>query len=313
MGLVSRRQLVDHGVGEELARARVRAGRWQRIHRGVYAVFSGPLTRAAQIWAALLRAGDGAVASHQTAAELDGLLSDVDDRIHVTVEATRRVRGKIDGVVVHYAHRLPDTRHPSKDPPRTRIDDTVLDLVDVSHSPRAVAGYVTQACQNRLTTPLHLADALGRRKKIKWRPMLEAMLLDVAEGAQSPLELKYLWSVERAHGLPRGSRQCRRSFTRVIWIDVLYEEFGVVVELDGRVGHDGDGQFRDRRRDNRSTTHGLWTLRYGHAETFGTPCDVAAEVVDLLRRQGWRGTPTPCSPDCPLPTPSPSRSRSRSR
>ncbi len=203
-------------------------------------------------------------------------------------------------MVIHYAHRLAETRHPSKNPPRTRIDDTVLDLTDTSHSPRAVAGWVTQACQKRLTTPERLAAALARRKKIKWRPMLEAMLIDVAEGAQSPLELKYLRAVEQAHGLPKGTRQRRNSFARVIWIDVHYGEFRTVVELDGRVGHEGDGQFRDRRRDNRSTRQGLWTLRYGHAETFGTPCDVAAEVAGVLHKQGWRGAPRPCSSGCPL-------------
>ncbi|WP_205857302.1 type IV toxin-antitoxin system AbiEi family antitoxin domain-containing protein, partial [Phytoactinopolyspora endophytica] len=56
-GLVSRRQLLASGVSDEFARARVLAGRWQHVHRGVYATFNGPLGRTAQIWAALLRAG----------------------------------------------------------------------------------------------------------------------------------------------------------------------------------------------------------------------------------------------------------------
>ncbi|SEE33058.1 hypothetical protein [Jiangella alba] len=62
---------------------------------------------------------------------------------------------------------------------------------------------MTAACQRRLTTPQRLADALTRRKKIRWRPMTEAMLADVADGAQSPLELRHLRRVERAH---RGTR-----------------------------------------------------------------------------------------------------------
>ena len=76
------------------------------------------------------------------------------------------------------------------------------------------------------------------------------MLVDVAEGAQSPLELTYLRDVERAHGLPTGSRQVRVAGRRVIWVDVDYEEYSTRVELDGRLGHQGEGRFRDRRRDN---------------------------------------------------------------
>ena len=33
--------------------------------------------------------------------------------------------------------------------------------------------------------------------------------------------------------------------------DVDYEEYGLLVELDGRRGHDGAGRFRDMNRDNR--------------------------------------------------------------
>ena len=59
---------------------------------------------------------------------------------------------------------------------------------------------VTRACQRRLTTPERLVVAMSARKKIRWRAPLEAMVADVAQGAQSPLELEYLRRVERAHG-----------------------------------------------------------------------------------------------------------------
>ena len=126
------------------------------------------------------------------------------------------------------------------------------------------------------------------------------MLVDVAEGAQSPLELKYLRDVERAHALPVGSRQVRVAGQRVIWVDVDYDEFTTRVELDGRLGHQGEGRFRDRRRDNRAVVGRVWSLWYGYAETFGTPCDVAVEVALVLADRGWTGAPRPCGPDCPL-------------
>ena len=66
------------------------------------------------------------------------------------------------------------------------------------------------------------------------------------------------------------------------------------MELDGRLGHEGMGRFRDMRRDNASTTDGLATLRYGKADVFGIPCEVAAEVGHNLTRLGWEGPGHPC-------------------
>ncbi|WP_083460360.1 type IV toxin-antitoxin system AbiEi family antitoxin domain-containing protein [Jiangella muralis] len=300
-GVISGAQALAAGLTVARLRWLVASGRWQRVHAHTFATFTGPLPFEAQVWAAILRAGRGAVASHRTAAYLDGLCDDAGPVIHVTAPAERHVRTKIDGVRVHYAHRLPHTRHPAANPPRTRLDETVLDLVDVAPHPREAETWVTAACQRRLSTPERLADALGRRKKIRWRPMTEAMLADVTEGAQSPLELRHLHRVERAHGLPTGCRQQRVTGSRVIWIDVDYAEYQVRVELDGRLGHTGEGRFRDHHRDNHATVDGHATLRYGHADIYANPCAVAAEHARVLESRGWTGRPRSCRPGCPAP------------
>jgi hypothetical protein len=179
----------------------------------------------------------------------------------------------------------------------------VLDLVAAARTVDEVATWVTRACQRRLTTPDRLARSLATRKKIRWRAPLEAMVADVAHGAQSPLEIEHLRRVERAHGLPPGVRNRRWADNRVTWIDVDLAEFGTRVELDGRVGHEDEGRFRDRRRDNRSTVSGKATLRYGHAEVFGDPCGVAAEVAAVLQAHGWAGHARRCGLSCRGPTP----------
>ncbi len=51
-------------------RAALRGGRWQRVHPGVYAVHNGPVSDLGHVWSAVLYAGEGAVASHATAAWL---------------------------------------------------------------------------------------------------------------------------------------------------------------------------------------------------------------------------------------------------
>lgn len=297
-GVIGRGQLHGCGMTDRQLRWCLESGRWRRIHVGVYAAFNGLLTFEARVWAAILRAGRGAVASHQTAAFLDGMCDDPGSVVHLTVPADRHLRSRIDGVQVHCAHRLARTRHPSKLPPRTRVEETVLDLVDVARSAREVETWVTRACQRRLTTPERLVETLGLRKKIRWRPMLEGMLTDVATGAESPLELHHLRRVERAHGLPAGTRQRRITRGRVIMVDVDYDEYTLRIELDGRMGHVEEGQFRDRRRDNVATVEGRATLRYGHADVFADPCGVAAEQARVLAARGWRGVPRACGLEC---------------
>ena len=84
-GIVSRSQMHDLGIATNFVRAELRARRWQRVHPGVIATFTGPLADLARVWAAVLYAGDDAVACRDTAAWLWELRSDVslsDHRMH---------------------------------------------------------------------------------------------------------------------------------------------------------------------------------------------------------------------------------------
>jgi hypothetical protein len=113
-GVISRAQGVEFGLAGEEMRNRVRFADWQRVQRGVYATFSGDLQRETQLRAALLRAGSEAVLSHQTAAELYGLLKQPGPMIHLTVPAASNParNGRLPGVVVHRSRILEVTRHP---------------------------------------------------------------------------------------------------------------------------------------------------------------------------------------------------------
>ena len=70
---------------------RMRSGRWRLLHPGVYVTFTGVPGRGARLWAAVLSAGPGAMLSHQTAAELQGLADKATNPIHVTVPHERHV------------------------------------------------------------------------------------------------------------------------------------------------------------------------------------------------------------------------------
>lgn len=87
-GVVSRAQAMKAGLSPGMIKFRIRSGRWRQLHPGIYATFTGTPGHGAWLWAAVLAAGPGAVLSHQTAAELQGLADKAVSTIHVTISAT---------------------------------------------------------------------------------------------------------------------------------------------------------------------------------------------------------------------------------
>src|ERR1700677_2459976 len=193
-GVIGRSQGLEFGLPAYSMRYRARVGEWQRIQRGVYATFSGEVTREAQLWAALLRAGPEAVLSHQTAAELYGLTKQPSSLIHLTVpQASNPARsGKIPGVLVHLSRLVEATRHPTLLPPRTRIEDTVLDLIADMDDPADRYDLICRAIGGRLTTATRLWQALDKRSRFRNRREVESAFGDAGQGALSNLERWYL-------------------------------------------------------------------------------------------------------------------------
>ena len=233
-------------------RNRIRNGRWQRLQRGVYASFSGEPSRETILWAALLRAGPDAVLSHQTAAERHGLIDEPSSLISITVPASRHpAQVKIPGVVIHRSDAILRTRHPAMLPPCTRVEDTVLDLIQVAATFDDAYAWICRAIGRRRTTADRVRLAMAARSKMRWRREITAALGDAQGGALSVLEYRYVHRVERPHRLPVARRQARiRHGTGNRYLDNLYEEYGVCVELDGTAAHPADEQWRDKRRDN---------------------------------------------------------------
>lgn len=301
-GVISRTQALASGVTPALLRSMLRAGRWQRLHQGVYVVFTGEPGRPASLWAALLRAGRGAILSHSTAAEVDRLIPAPGGHsaIHISVPGDRRVDA-IRGTVLHRRSDISLIRHPTRLPPRTRIEETALDLALCAASLDDALGWLARACGSRQTTAAQLAAALARRPRAAWRRELASALAETGAGSHSLLELRYVRDVERPHGLPRGQRQVKtRRGQRTEYKDVLYQPFGVGVETDGAVSHPVQARWRDQQRDNAAAVSGVITLRYGWADVTQRPCAVAAQVAAVLRSRGWTGRGRPCRPGCPL-------------
>ena len=298
-GAISRRQLLDAGLNRKTISRRLKRGRWQQLFRGVYAVFSGLPPRETWLWAAILSAGEGAVLSHQTAAELHGLLGTPTDAIYVTVPSTRRVAAR--GLIIRTSNRVEQARQPNRTPPRTSVEETVLDLAQLASGFDDACAWITKACAKRLTTEEKLRAVLAVRKKMRWRAELGDVLAAAGSGIHSVLEYRYLRDVERAHGLPRSRHQVRVVIDgQVAYRDAYYEEFGVAVEMDGRLAHPDEERWRDSQRDIKAGVQGVQTCRYGWRDVYAHACQTALLQAQVLRRRGWRGTPRPCSAGCPV-------------
>jgi Transcriptional regulator, AbiEi antitoxin len=299
-GVIGRDQAIKAGLSSASIGTLLRTGRWQRLHRGVYATFTGPPGQEALRWAALIRAGPGSVLSHVTAADLFGfgLPPGQETPIHVTVPWDTRL-GQISGVVVHRARQAQRRRQPYMLPPRTRLEATVLDLADGAATVEDAFGWICRAMGKRLTDADRLRTEVGRRDNVRWRRAMLDALDDVEQGVRSNLEFRYVRGVERPHGLPKAQRQVQvvRS-GRVHYLDNLYGAYSVGVELDGLVAHPPGERWRDFRRDNSGAADGIITLRYGWSDVTGRPCAVADQVGAVLGRRGWAGSVRPCGPSC---------------
>jgi len=195
-----------------------------------------------------------------------------------------------------------ETLEGHSDPPRTTVEETVLDLTQTAKSFDDVCGWVTRAIARELTDESRLQAAMTLRTKLRWRADLHELIVAAAGGDHSVLEYRYHRDVERAHGLPEPSRQMpfaapggRRGRR-----DRVYEEYGVIVELDGRLAHPAENQWKDKARDNAAAAKGQQSLRYGWAQVKWEACATAAEVARVLNLHGWDGRPRPCSPGCPV-------------
>ena len=118
-GVIARWQAQAAGLSPAVIDAQLRCGRWRPLYRGVYAAYTGVPPRECVLWARRAARRAGAVLSHHSAAELDGLTDRRSPVTHVTVGIDRRVRvadderrGPTPRIVVHRAERLDAIRHP---------------------------------------------------------------------------------------------------------------------------------------------------------------------------------------------------------
>ena len=297
-GVVARADLVSAGLTRSDVDRLVRHNSLRRIHRTVFVNHTGDLTHDQRVWAAVLALAP-AVVCGRTLIAPDSV--DAREPVDVAIAWTRRVAVP-EGVRLHRVRDLDAVAQWKTEPPRMRHEDAVLMLVDEAATGLDVVRLLTDAARDLSIGVERLRAAEVRRRRLRRRAFVRALLEDIAGGAESVLEWGYLTRVEQAHGLPVARRQVvRRTPGGRQYRDAEYEEFGVVVELDGRLNHDSfDAAGRDADRDLDDAAGAKLTLRLRWHQVFGTPCETAGRVARVLRQRGWVGAPTSCGPRCAL-------------
>ncbi|WP_353510848.1 type IV toxin-antitoxin system AbiEi family antitoxin domain-containing protein [Intrasporangium sp.] len=296
-GLVTRQQALQAGITDEEIRWKIASARWVRVHPGVYLTEPGRDDWEVHAVAALLFMGRPAALCGPSAAHAWGLTASAGESIHVIVPAGRRSSTR-PGIVVTRSRRFHERVHPDAWPHRTTVEHTVFDRAMGTSLDRAVA-LMAKACQLQQTDETRLRSVLASRPNQTHFGLLTEILADF-DGIESSAELRYQRDVVAAHGLPAGHRQepgAGRTSR-----DVDHPDLAVIVEINGRLGHEGWlGQQRDGRRDRVAAVQGRLTVRVFWIDVAHTPCQLGAELAQIFTSRGWAGLPHRCArPGCAL-------------
>lgn len=299
-GVLSTAMALRHMTEKQL-RWRVSSGRWQKPGRGVIVAQSGPLTERQILQATLLRAGPRAALAGLTAARLDGFTGFDDKKLFadrpmyllVPYGYRQRTPPLRLTVVTHYSQFLADADvHPARQPRRTRIARSLIDSAAWMPADRGAMAVLAAGVQQRLVRVDDLRSVVDRIETLRRRKLIIEALDDIAGGAQALSELDFTRLVVHAFALPEPSRQSARrdSRGRRRWTDVLWDEYKVMVEVDG-AQHTEDPLQRwdDMERDIDLSLDGYLTLRFPAWLVRKNPEYVASRILEALRKAGYQG------------------------
>ena len=288
-GVFSRRQAREAGLSRWLITRRLADRTWTELLTDVYALAALPVTPRMRARAAAL--ATHGVVSHASAAALHGLGIAAPERPHVITP--RRIHPNVRGVVEHRL-ALDDADCMRLDGiPVTTRRRTIVDLL-ASSSHADAATLLFRSIQQSWITPDHLAAAVAERRGMTGTPQLRELLKLTATGAHSVAEHKLHEILQSTAGMPwRANVRVRLASGRSAVVDVLIEEVGLVIEVDGFRFHGADRFQDDRSRQNALVEAGYSVLRFTWADLVERPADVRRSVesqVARLRAAGSRSS-----------------------
>ena len=145
---------------------------------------------------------------------------------------------------------------------------------------------LTMAVQQGLTTPEELSTAALAIRRDRRRRLLHEVILDLLGGARSLGELDFAKECRR-RGLPEPSRQVlRRDGAKHYFLDVFWDDLGLVVEIDGIQHSWAENVVGDALRQNAVSLQGLTVLRLPLLGMRTAPDEFFAQIEQAIRDAG---------------------------
>jgi very-short-patch-repair endonuclease len=282
-GVVSRRQLLELGVGEDAIQHRLAIGRLHLLHHGVYSVGHQVVPREGLWLGAVFAVGKSAVLSHYSAAALWMIRPNSRSIIDVTAPWKSRTW---DGIRRHHKALPADEITIEEGIPVTTVPRTIFDLA-ATEPTDTVENLLREAEYRQLSDRLSLPDLIeryrGRRGVCKVRLALERLKEEPVGRKRSPLE-------ERFAPFLRQYRLLLPRFNDWIFldeeryqVDCHWPDLRQIIELDGWEGHSTRSAFReDRTRDRRLSAAGYTVTRLTWNQLEDEPEVIASDLRVLL-------------------------------
>lgn len=275
-GYVTRRQLLEIGMGSDAISYRLECGRLLPIYTGVYAVGHKPALPQDRAFAAVLACGAGAILSHASAATVWGIYKRWTKPFHVSIQGSPRRR---EGIKVHRAKLDPSDRDnqlglPVTSPARTLIDNAP-DLTD-----KALTRAVNDLRRQHYLILDDLAATLDRCSRYPGVARLHAFVENPTGPTRSEFEDAFKAFCQR-YGLPQPlTNEPLAGFE----VDAYFPAERVIVELDGEEFH-RDSFESDRDRDATLLALGFVTVRITWKRLINTPQREAARLLAILEQR----------------------------
>lgn len=285
-GVVSRRQVYALGLTRAEVTAHLRGGRWQRIHSQSLAVHTGPLADAGLFWAAVFEAGHRACLDGSSSLIAAGLEHFTEKTVRVSVPRGVLVRS-VQGIRIRQTRRLKSSDLVSLGIPRTKNHVAAIRAAIWARSDKQAALLLTMSVQQRLTTPELLVKELLRIKRDRRRTLIAAVITDLLDGVRSLGEHEFA-QLCRERGLPEPTRQAvRKGKDGRYYLDVIWEEWGVVVEIDGIQHSWASNVVADALRHNAVALGDALVLRLPLLGLRVAPDDFFEQIEEALVSRGW--------------------------
>ncbi|NDL60320.1 hypothetical protein [Phytoactinopolyspora mesophila] len=259
-GVISRRQLYSLGLTRWQVKAQLRAGRWRSHGRQTIAVHTGTLDQSALWWRAVWEVGADAALDGVSALQAAGLRGFEAPVLQVSVSRGSRYR-KLPGVRVYETRRRKPDDVLGHGLPRVRPEIAAVRAALWAVTNRQAALLWLMPIQQRIFGAEALSEAFSSVKRHRRRAFLRTVLADLVNGVQSMGELDFA-RMCRARGLPEPTRQVvRRGPNGRIYLDVYWDQWGIVVEIEGAQHLDPGMAISDALRQNHLFVHGDGVLR----------------------------------------------------